>query len=121
MRAFSHLRCTVRSDTSRMATISPNQNPISASAGSALPSSSNASLIWTSSRSSAAFSIASVSSEVISKRPPRFWACRSRCLLHEFRRGLRKTESSGGISHDADILPLHFPLHDRGTPRRNTT
>ena len=27
MRAFSQFRCTVRSDTSRMAAISPNENP----------------------------------------------------------------------------------------------
>src|SRR5690348_17679422 len=58
MRAFSHFRCTVRSETPRMAAISANENPqknfkstISASEVSVLASSSSASLMGVSSRS----------------------------------------------------------------------
>jgi hypothetical protein len=60
-------------------------------------------------------------------RAPRSWTQRAYRNLIYFNeidkggQGLRKTESSDGISHDADILPSHFPSHNRGTPCRNTT
>jgi hypothetical protein len=67
MHAFSHFRCTVRSDTFDKAAISAKENPqknfkstSSASLGSTFASSSNASLIDVSSFASTIFSPASV-------------------------------------------------------------
>ena len=85
MCAFSQFRCTVRSETPRIAAISANEKPqkdfkstISASECSVLASSSNASPMRLSSRSSTTFSTVSALTEVIWNSPPRFWAFRLR-------------------------------------------